>query len=424
MAAKWDDFAREMKQDGGWRVVLVSGIGFALGVNVLSLYTLGAFVAPLEQAFGWSRAQVQGSLVFLVLATLVGGWGTGWLTDRYGVRRIALGGQICLAVGLALLPLSLSVSSPRLWVWYAVWFVMSLTAMGTGPITWTRAIAGWFDGGRGTALALALCTSGIAAIILPPVTVGLIEAFGWRTAYWVLAGIVACVAIPATVWLLPAAPQRPRRRQQDESSGKEREADGMEVGKALSSYRFWLLMATTVMLGFAITGTIANLIPMLTDEGLSPALAASLLGVMGGALIVGRLVVGYALDRIWAPAVATMVFPLAGMSCLVLAYGSTDYPVLFVAVALFGFATGAEFDFIPYIVTRYFGLKRYSQIYALQWIGWTLSAGVAPAIFGHTYDVMGSYRTVLWVAALFFLTSPLFLLVLGRYPQWRELQPA
>lgn len=406
-----------MKQDGGWRVVLVSGIGFALGVNVLSLYTLGAFVAPLEQDFGWSRAEVQGSLVFLVLATLIGGWMTGWLTDRYGVRRVAIAGQIALAAGLILL----ATSPPKLWIWYAIWLVMSLTALGTGPITWTRAIAGWFDAGRGTALALALCTSGIAAIILPPVTVGLIGAFGWRTAYIVLAAIVAGIALPATYWILPAAPHRPTRMRQDDRADDTAEGEiGLEVREALGSYRFWALMVTTLMLGFAITGTIPNLIPLLTDQGLSPGRAASLLGVMGGALIVGRLAAGYALDRIWAPVVGSVIFPLAAISCAALASGTENYPLLLGAVALFGFATGAEFDLIPYIVTRYFGLRRYSQIYSLQWIGWTVAAGLAPAVFGHTYDVTGSYRIILWVAALCFAASPLFLLTLGRYPHWQK----
>lgn len=416
MSARWSDFAQEMKQDGGWRVVLVSGIGFGLGVNVLSLYTLGAFVAPLEQEFGWSRAEVQGSLVLLVLATLVGGWGTGWLTDRYGVQRIAIAAQIALVIGL----LCLAMSPPKLWAWYAIWLVMSLTALGTSPITWTRAIAGWFDAGRGTALALALCASGVAAIILPPVTVGLIEAFGWRTAYMVLAAIVAGVALPATYWILPASPHRPAPVGRHERAEDKAEI-GMEVREALGSYRFWALMVTTLMLGFAITGTIPNLIPLLTDQGMSPGKAASLLGVMGGTLIVGRLAAGYALDRIWAPAVAAVLFPLAAIACTVLASGTLNYPLLFCAVAMFGFATGAEFDMIPYIVTRYFGLKRYSQIYALQWIGWTVAAGLAPAVFGYTHDVTGSYRIILWIAALCFVTSPLFLLTLGRYPHWQKL---
>src|SRR5690606_21045737 len=103
----------------------------------------------------------------------------GWLTDRYGVRKIALASQIGLGLGLALL----AATPGSLWFWYASWFVMSVIGLGTSPITWTRGIAGWFDAGRGLALALALAGSGIVALVAPVTTALLIEAVGWRLSY-------------------------------------------------------------------------------------------------------------------------------------------------------------------------------------------------------------------------------------------------
>jgi MFS family permease len=412
MQRNWGGFVEEFKRDGGWRVVLASGIGFGMGMNVLPFYTLGAFIIPLERIFGWSRAQLQGSLVFLVLATLMGAWAIGWLTDRHGVRRVALGSQICLVVGLLLL----AATPGKLWYWYAVWFFMCLTALGTSPITWTRAIAGWFDAGRGIALALALCGSGIAAILLPPAAVWLIEDWSWRVAYAALAALVLLIAIPATIWLLPTASQRPRSEASAHRAGLGDQA-GLEVREAIRSYRFWVLLATTMLLGFAMSGMMPNLIPMLIDHGLTPAVAASFMGMMGGSLIVGRLLAGYALDYVWAPIVSAILFPMAASACILLAFGANDHLTVAVAVCLFGLATGAEFDLIPYIVTRYFGLKRYSQIYALQWVGWTVFGGLAPAAFGYVFDTTGSYRAILFVASGCFVASALLLLTLGRYPR-------
>lgn len=409
MQGDWRGFVKELRRDSGWRVVLASGIGFGLGLNVLPYYTLGAFMGPLKDAFGWSRGEVQAALIFLVLATLAGAWGTGWLTDRHGVRKVALCAQIGLAIGLAML----GMMPGSLRYWYAVWFFMSLVALGSGPITWTRAIAGWFDAGRGFALAMALCCSGIFALVGPTSVVWLIELWGWRVAYLVLSGVVLAIAIPATIWILPARSQRPA----PERSGVEAPTGlpGLSVAEALKTYRFWALMTSTVLLGFAMSGMIPNLMPMVIDRGVAPAVAASLLGVLGMSLIVGRLAAGFALDRMWAPAVAAVLLPLPALSSLLLAYGVTDYLALAGAVMLFGLATGAEFDLIPYMVTRYFGLKRYSQIYALQWVGWTATAGVAPAVFGYTFDLTGSYQLVLYAAAACFALSPLLILTLGRY---------
>lgn len=411
MQGRWRPFLDELRGDGGWRVVLASAIGYGLGLNVLPFYTLGAFVVPLEAAFGWSRAQVQGALGFLVLATLVGGWGTGWAADRLGVRKVALVAQLGLGIGLALLGLA----PAALWYWYAVWFLMSLIGLGTSPIIWTRAIAGWFDAGRGFALAIALCGSGIVALLAPAGAVMLIEAWGWRACYIALGAVVLLIAIPASLWIMPKPSIRPGVA--GRATGVV-ELPGLNLGEAIRGHRFWVLVISSVILGFAVSGIIPNLVPMVVDRGIAPAVAASLLGVLGVAIIVGRLAAGFALDRVWAPIVAAVLLPLPAISCLLLAQGATDYLVLAGAVTLLGFATGAEFDLVPYMVTRYFGMRRYGQIYALQWIGWTVSAGVAPAIFGHVHDRLGTYSPILYAAALCFLAAPVMLLTLGRYPRF------
>lgn len=411
MAGRWRPFVDELRDDGGWRVVLAAAIGYGLGLNVLPFYTLGAFVVPLEEAFGWTRAQVQGALGFLVLATLLGGWGVGWAADRFGVRRVALLSQLGLGVGLMLLGLA----PAALWYWYSAWFLMSLVGLGTSPIIWTRGIAGWFDAGRGLALALALCGSGVVALVAPAGAVMAIEAWGWRACYFALGVVVLLVGLPASFWVMPKSSVRPTAATR---TAAVIELAGLELREAARGHRFWVLAISSVILGFAVSGIIPNLVPMVVDRGIDSAVAASLLGVLGIAIIVGRLAAGVALDRLWAPFVAIVLLPLPAISCLLLVQGVTDYLVLAAAVTLLGFATGAEFDLVPYMVTRYFGMRRYGQIYAMQWIGWTVSAGVAPAIFGHVYDRTGTYEPILYAAALCFLVAPAMLLTLGRYPSF------
>lgn len=412
-ASKWQLFAAEMRSDRAWRVVVSSGIGFAFGVSILPLYTIGAFVEPISQSLGWSRGEVQASLILIVLATLVGAWPTGWLVDRFGVRRVAITSQICLAAGLAML----AMSPANLLAFYAIWFAMSLAALGTTPITWTRALVGWFDRARGAALAISLCGSGVAAILFPPVTVWLIAEAGWRSAYLILAGAVLLIALPVTIWLMPRSSVRVGRAG-DGAPAEEAPPGGFELGTALRGHRFWLLFASTLLLGFALTGMIANLVPMLTDRGMPAETAARYMGVFGTALIVGRLTAGVALDRVWAPLVGAILFPLAAISCAVLASGTGHHGILIVAVFFFGLASGAEVDMIPFLVTRYFGLLRYSQLYGLQWTAWTLASGVAPAVYGYAFDRSGNYMTILYIASLCFLIAPVLICLLGRYPQF------
>ncbi len=414
MAGGWRTFGREMRTDRAWRVVVASAIGYGFGLNVLPYYTLGAFVGPLEASFGWSRAQIQASLGFMVAATLVGGWGVGWVTDRYGARRTAAFSQVGLATGLALLGLC----PPDLWLWYALWFAMSLVALGTTPITWTRAIAGWFDKARGSALALALCGSSLSAAIVPLLAFLMQDIIDWREAYFLLAGIVLFIGLPCTIWLMPKAATRT-----SDACAVLLAVDqpGLTVREAVRGYRFWLLTLCLFLLGFAISGIIPNLVPMMVGQGFTTTAATSLVGLLGLAVVCGRLVTGFALDRYWAPWVACALLPLPAMSCIILAIGPGSYPMAALAVVFLGLSTGAEFDIAPYLVTRYFGLKRYSQIFALQWMFFTVAGGFAPAIFGYNYDVTGNYQLPLYFGCACFLAAPLLLLMLGRYPVFQHL---
>lgn len=411
MKGHWSGFIREAGSDRAWRVIAAAALGYGLGVTVLPFYTLGAFVLPLEAAFGWTRGQIQGSLAWLTLATLIAGWGFGALTDRYGTRLVAASSQIALGIGLLLL----GATPGNIWVWYAIWFLMSLLGLGTSPISWTRGISGWFDEGRGTALALAMTGAGVCALIAPISTALLIGEIGWRLSYVAIGCIVLFVGLPVTWFVFPGQSIRPGVQPTELAEP----LPGLTAAETLRGYRFWLILVSTMLVGFAITGLIPNLVPLLTERGMTPTMATSYMGVLGVSIICGRLLAGAVLDRIWAPLVACIFLPLPAIASLVLANGTTDPLLIGLAVTLLGFATGAEFDLVPYLCTRYFGLAHYGRIYSLQWIGFTTAAGVAPAIFGYSYDVSGSYTPILLTSSVLYLAAPLMLLGLGSYPFWK-----
>jgi MFS transporter, OFA family, oxalate/formate antiporter len=67
-------------------------------------------------------------------------------------------------------------------------------------------------------------------------------------------------------------------------------------------------------------------------------------------------------------------------------------------------------------VTRYFGMRHYGFVYAIQLVALLFAGGLAPPIFGRIYDATGSYDPILMACAALFALSPLLLLTLGRYP--------
>jgi MFS family permease len=85
-----------------------------------------------------------------------------------------------------------------------------------------------------------------------------------------------------------------------------------------------------------------------------------------------------------------------------------------------GLAAGAELDLIAYMSSRYFGLKNYGKIYGAQFVFFAVGSGAAPAVFGWSQDVTGSYELILYSTAVLFVVGSLLMLVMGPYPLFKE----
>ena len=75
--------------------------------------------------------------------------------------------------------------------------------------------------------------------------------------------------------------------------------------------------------------------------------AARVASVIGIGIILGRLLIGWLIDRVFAPSVAAVIFVIAAGGCLLLAYGGAEHARL--AAFLIGFALGAEVDLMAFM---------------------------------------------------------------------------
>jgi OFA family oxalate/formate antiporter-like MFS transporter len=391
-----------------WFLVVSAALGVGCSSIVLPYYTIGVLTKPLTAEFGWSRAEVQLAILFssglgVVTAPLVG-----WLIDRYGPRALALPCMIGLSLGFFLA----ATMNGELWMYYLAYCTMALLGAGTTPITWTRAIATSFDRQRGFALGLMLSGTGVCAILVPPFTTWLLESYGWRVAYFGLGLLPLLVAGPLV--LLGFHPDR--HRSAPVGSALAEQAFGLTFAEAVRDYRFWVLAGSILAIYLALSGIGTNLIPALTDGGLSPARAATIASLFGVAVIVGRLIVGFLVDRYWAPGVAAVALGLPVIGCLILMEPASPARSA-VAVLLLGVAAGAELDLMSFLATKYFGVKHYAKIYAVLYAMLAVAGGTAPMLFARLFDLTQSYETAFVIAAGFFAFGAAILLTLGRYPK-------
>ena len=155
---------------------------------------------------------------------------------------------------------------------------------------------------------------------------------------------------------------------------------------------------------------------LLVDTGLSAERAALAAGIIGASSLVGRIIVGWCLDRFFAAHIGIACFaPVAG-ACVLLAFG-TSAAVAMVCAGLLGIAIGAEFDIIAYATSRYFGHGHFSQIYGYLLAAFILGSAFGPPLMGFGYDTTGSYTAPLSLNAGIIFTAAGLMLWLPAYPQ-------
>lgn len=388
----------------GWPVVAAS----LAGITLCSAhgYTLGVMIAPLEAAFGWSRAAITGGLLIISIVAIIAAPFAGRLADRFGPRRVALAGVplFCLAFGL------LATANGNIWGWWGLWLFLGLGNMLILPTIWTSAINSRFDANRGKALAFALCGTGLAAFILPPVTTRLIAAYGWQHAYVVLACAGLLIVLPLTwLWFHSAASQPA----QSAIAG----APGRGVLRAeMLSPRFLKLLGASTVFSVAICALTTNATPVLRGMGHSAIAAADTAALMGFGSVVGRIGGGFLLDRFDARKVAAISVAAPVVTALLLLWGGEDRLIASAACLFLGLAIGAEVDACAYLAARHFGLANFGALFGTINGLMLFGNGLAPFAANYVFDVTGSYDSVLWAQIPACLLAAALFLALGRYP--------
>jgi MFS family permease len=398
----------------GWPTLLLALAGVTTSVTALLIYSLGTLIVPLQQAFGWSRAELQIAVSFLAAGGAISVNLVGWLNLRYGIRAVSGVSLFALAIGftaLTLMPASIG------WL-YLAYLVLPLVGLGTTPVTWTHIVNLHFERHRGLALSLVLCGTGLAAALLPPLLNAAMARWGWQAGYMTLGAVIGLFWLSMAWRRLPATlPGQPLRTGAAPALVPAT-ITGMRWQEAVRSRNFWVCNLGLALVVSAIYGLTANTVPLLRDLGLPASTASAIFSTFGIALIVGRIAVGGLIDRLWAPGVAAVVLalPAAGCAMFLAADVNTPLPLLVLATALCGVGAGAEFDIAAYLVARYFGLRDYGRLFGMHLGLVTIGSAIAPFGFAALLRSTGGYQPLLLLCAAACVIGPALLLSLGRYP--------
>src|SRR5882757_2875338 len=176
-----------------WWIVVGATLSMVVAQGPVILYTLGLFIKPLNQEFGWDRASISAAGGVAAIASAITIPFVGSMMDRWGVRTVLLPVVVLCAASVALIALA----PPSIVVFMLLFAITGVLGSGQGPLGYAKCVAAWFDDRRGLALGITMSGIGLGAALVPQYAQWLISNFGWRTAYVGLGFLTLMVAFPA-----------------------------------------------------------------------------------------------------------------------------------------------------------------------------------------------------------------------------------
>lgn len=263
----------------------------------------------------------------------------------------------------------------------------------------------------------------MGTIIMAPLATYLILGLGWRLAYFILGsgvGIIVLLAAqlyrrsPQEMGLLPdgKSPASTAAAQVAGAKGALASREGAySLRQALTTGAFWHLALTAAVAAFSHQQMMQHLVANATDKGITPAVAATFMSVLGLSNIVGKLVMGMVSDRIGRRPSLLISLGLGATMMFWLVVARTSW-MFYLFVAIFGWAYGSWIPMFPALVGDIFGLSSVGAIFGLVLTGNFIGGSLGGFLTGHIFDVTGSYSPAFLLAAVLLLVGVALILTL------------
>lgn len=400
-------FSEESLHYPGWRVVVICQIGVLSGIATIFFTLFTLFIKPWQHDFGWNREQISQVFTIAAMSVAICSPIMGRLLDRFEPRKLIAAMMVAFGLGFA----SLAGLTSHLGRFEATAVFIGIAGTGTYQLGYARIVAGWFERRLGMALSVVVAGSGLGSLFIPPLVQYSITAYGWRPTILILSVLPLLVGAPLTFFFAPSPATHPARRSAPSQSV---EVKGTPWKQALATRSFWLIVLGVGCMSLAENGVLVHLAPMLSDRGLKAEDAAFIVSILGGSAVAGRLLLGWLLDYLKGAGVAMGALLLAGGGIFLLGHAQSFHAAALASLVA-GLGMGCEYDLIPYMLKRYFGMRSFSTLYGLSYTMYAIAGGTAPLLLGYIYDATGSYTRILSLFAVITIVVAIAMLALPTY---------
>jgi MFS family permease len=351
--------------------------------------SFGAFLAPMLNEFGWTRAAISGAFTLAMLTIGVMSLVAGNLTDRFGPRRVVL---ICgLFLGLGFILVSQIRSILQFYIFYG-----AMTGIGLSGclVPLLSSVAKWFAKKRALISGILMAGPALGIVMIPPLTSILISAYGWRQSYLILGFAVLVIVIFSAMFLKqdPSSKElSPYDREKTPAARPDGPINEYNLFQAARTRQFWLLNFISFGDLFLINVIVVHIVIYAASLGISNTAAAGVLSVAAGISVPARIIMGGVADRI-GNREALMLCLFMSIVAFIILFVAKALWLLYLFAVIYGFGLWATGPMMPPITAELFGLRSHGTILAFVLLAHNLGGAVGPVVVGHIFDVTHSYH--------------------------------
>ncbi|SDD84099.1 Major Facilitator Superfamily protein [Bhargavaea beijingensis] len=379
-----------------WWTLVALSIIVGIGKGALN-NTAGLFLTSITEDLGIGMGQL--SLYFSVSAvvTMVFLPVGGKLMAKYDTRFILSIGILLQAGAFALFGLMSSV-----WGWYILAVPLAMGGVFITVIAGPVIINQWFKKSNGLALGVLSAVGGGVGAIAQPITAGLIDGFGWRSAYIIIGVASILIVVPIAMLLIKRSPQAHGVQSygaDEVATGQENQQATEEIGISMAVAKKSTALYALMLFFFLITSIASfsmHIPTYLTNQGFDITFAGNVMGTYMLGILFGSLLLGYLVDKIGSKYTAIFAMGSGVVAISMLLFSGSNTAIITFAVGLFGLISSSIGIVAPALTSTIFGKKAYSQIYSTASLGLAISSIVALPAYGFVYDATGSYISVLY----------------------------
>ncbi len=379
----------------------------AVGIHICigSVYAWSVLTKPVMAALGLTLSETTWAFSIAILFLGMSAGFLGGIVERMGPARSGVLSAVFFCTGLLGTGLAVHLqSAPLLYLFYGV---IGGIGLGIGYITPVSTLVKWFPEHRGFATGLAIMGFGFASLIAGPLMRYLVDAYGLQENFFIL-GVAYFVVITLSALYL-RAPVRGEipvlledviaRAKTTQVKRRKLMAPSLTRGQAMRTwkwYALWWIFFTNITCGI---GLLAVASPMAQDViGMTPAQAASLVGIIGIINGAGRIVWSTVSDWLGRGITYMVFFALEVWAFWQLSVTTDSFMFQFLVLAIIS-TYGGGFACMPAYITDIFGVKSLAAIHGSILTAWGIAGIAGPVILAILKENTGGYTTTLHLFA-------------------------